>query len=243
MTQHVAILAATFLVALPATGLESRDILAAHAEARGGAAAIEAIQSIAIRITIDEGWVLEGHYRATRAGEMRIDVFADGERLFTEALHQGSAWAMQQGETSGSPITPEEANILGRGILGNIYGLHELEAQGVAVTVSSSDRVDGKSFWVVDLLHQDGFEDRYYLDAESLLVVRQRSHHALHPAVDPEIRRFESRYSDYREVDGVMFPFLKEKFDLETGERVQRTTTQSLTINTLDDGSDFVMPQ
>ncbi len=35
----------------------------------------------------------------------------------------------------------------------------------------------------------------------------------------------------------------KEKFDLETGERVQRTTTQSLTINTLDDGSDFVMPQ
>lgn len=93
MTQHAAFLAATCLLVLPVTGQESRDILAAHAEARGGAAAIEAIQSIAIRLTIDEGWVLEDHYRATRAGEMRIDVFAEGERVFTEALHQGSAWS------------------------------------------------------------------------------------------------------------------------------------------------------
>lgn len=243
MTQLAAILAGTCLLALPASSREFRDILAAHAEARGGIAAIEAIQSIDIRLTIDEGWVVDGHYRATRAGEMHIDVFAEGERVFTEALQEGSAWSMKQGKTSGSPITQDEANILWRGVLGNIYGLHELEAQGVAVTVSGPVSIDGESFWVVDLLYQDGFEDRYYLDAESLLVVRQRSDHALHPAVDPEIRRFESRYSDYREVDGVLFPFLKEKFDLETGERVQQVTTKSLAINTIDDRTDFAMPQ
>lgn len=243
MTQLAAILTVTCLLALPAAGQEASDILAAHAEARGGAAAIEAIQSIDLRLTIDEGWVLEGHYRATRAGDMRIDVFAEGERVFTEALHEGSAWSMQQGETSGSPITENEANILWRGVLGNVYGLHELEAQGVAVTVSGPEPIDGESYWLVDLLHQDGFENRYYLDAETLLVTRRRSDHALHPAVDPEIKRFESRYSDYREIDGVLFPFLVEKFDLETGERVQRTTTRSLAINTIGDRSDFAMPR
>ena len=243
MTKHAAILTVTCLLAVPASGEESSDILAAHAEARGGATAIEAIQSVDIHLTIDEGWVVEGHYRATRAGDMRIDVFAEGERVFTEALQEGSAWSMKQGESSGSAITEQEANILWRGVLGNIYGLHELEEQGVAVTVSGPERVDGESFWVVDLLHHDGFEARYYLDANSFLVARQRSDHALHPAIDPEIQRFESRYSDYREVEGVLFPFLVEKFNLDTGERVQRTTIRSLVINTVDDRSDFEMPR
>lgn len=59
--------------------------------------------------------------------------------------------------------------------------------------------------------------------------------------MDPESRRFESRYSDHREIDGVLFPFLTEKFDLETGEQVQRTTIRSLAINTIDDRSEFAM--
>lgn len=70
-----------------------------------------------------------------------------------------------------------------------------------------------------------------------------RSDHALHPAVDPEVKRFESRYSDYREIDGVLFAFLTEKFDLDTGERVQRTTVRSLATNSVEDGSQFVMPR
>jgi hypothetical protein len=54
MTQPAAMLMLTCLLALPAAGQEARDLLAAHAEARGGAVAIEAIQSIDIRLTIDD---------------------------------------------------------------------------------------------------------------------------------------------------------------------------------------------
>jgi len=222
---------------------EAGDVLRRHTEARGGAAAIESVQSIDVRLTINEGWEVDAHYRATRDGDMRIDVFAEGERVFTEALHQRSAWAMQKGETSGSPITEAEAGILWRGVLGNVYGLHELEGQSVGVSVSGPEELEGVSYWVVDLAHEGGFEDRYYLDSQSFLVARQRSDHALHPAVDPEIRRFETRYSDYREVDGVLYSFLVEKFDLDTGERVQRTTIKSRAINGIEDRADFSMPE
>jgi hypothetical protein len=128
-------------------------------------------------------------------------------------------------------------------VLGNVYGLHELESRGVEISIRRQQEADGKTFWVVELVHPDGFEEHSYLDGESWLVVRQRSEHALHPAVDPEVKRFESRYSDYREVDGVLFPFLVEKFDLETGERVQRTTILARVHNRVQSPGDFVRPR
>lgn len=231
------------VLALPVAAEDAAEVLDRHAAARGGKAAIEAIRSIEVELTIDEGWVVDGVYRATRDGDMRIDVFADGERVFTEGLHDGAAWAMQQGERGGSPITDEEARILWRGVLNNLYGLHELERQGVEVAVSGPREIDGERFWIVDLRHQDGFEERLYLDHDTYLVVRRRSDHALHPAVDPEVRRYETRYSDFRPVAGVLYPFVTEKFDLDSGERVQLTTKRSITVNSITDRGAFAMPR
>jgi len=242
MKRLAPILAAACLLTVAARAQELDPVLQRHAEARGGMAAIEAIQSVDVQLTINEGWEVDAHYRATRDGDMRIDVFADGERVFTEALDQKKAWSLKKGEEKGAPITEEEGRILWRGVLGNVYGLHELAGQGVRVSVSGPEELDGESYWVVDLVHEDGFEDRYYLDAETYLVARQRSDHALHPAVDPEVRRFESRYSDYREVDGVLCAFLIEKFDLDSGGRVQLTTVRSRESNTTEDRSIFLMP-
>lgn len=243
MTRRLLILTAVCLTFACSSAPESGDVLRLHAEARGGAAAIERVRSVEVRVTLEEDWVLEGHYRATRDGEMRIDVFAGEERVFTEAVHEGRGWAMQKNETTGSPITQLETDVLRRGILGNVYGLHELEVEGVDVSVSGPEEIDGESFWLVDLTYADDFAARYYLDAETYLIARQRSDHALHPAVDMEVRRFESRYSDYREVEGVLFSFLTEKFDLDTGERVQRDTVHSVAVNEIDDRSVFRMPE
>lgn len=214
-----------------------------HAQARGGKAAIEAVQTYQAEVVVDEGWVADGFYRATRDGSMRVDIYIDGERIFTEALDQGRGWAMQQNEEVGSPITELEERVLQRGILGNLYGLHELEGLGVELQVSGPETSDGRSFWLVDLTHEDGFRDRYYLDTETYLIVAQRSEHALHPAVDPEVRRWETRYSDYREVDGVLYPFLSEKYDIDTGERAQTVTIKSRRLNIELDPEQFVRPQ
>lgn len=234
-----AILAVLSLASTP-TDTDTDRLIQAHTEARGGAAAIEAVQTIEVQLIINEGWQADAIYRATREGDMRIDVFIEGERVFTEGLHEGQAWAMQQGETRGSPITDEEARILWRGVLGNLYGLHEYRRHNVAL-MAGSDPDSGDP--VLDITHDDGFEDRLYLDPHTHLVTRQRSDHALHPAVDPTVRRHETRYSDFRTVDGVTYAFRQEKYDLDTGEQVQWTQTRSITLNTIEDRSIFAMPQ
>lgn len=237
---------AAFLVsAFAATtpSMTSTEILQAHTSARGGLAAIQAVESTDVRLTIDEGWVVDGRYLATRGGNMRIDVYAGDERVFTEALLDGNAWSMQQGETSGTPITEEEVQILWRGVLGNLYAMQEWPDHGVEVIAHGPERLDGERFWVVNITHADGFEDRYYLDIDTFLIARQRSDHALHLAVDPTVQRFETRYFDYREVEGVMFPFREEKYDLGTGDRVQLTTIHSREINPVIDEGNFAMPQ
>ncbi len=218
----------------------TRNLIDAHTAARGGEDAIEAINTVEFHLIINEGWEAEAVYRATRDGQMRIDVSIEGERVFTEALQDGQAWSMAQGVSIGTPIPPEEARILWRGVLGNVYGLHEYPDHDVSLQAGLDA---GTGADTLDLVHPDGFAERLYLDPETHDVVRQRSDHALHPAVDPEVRRFETRYSDFREVNGVRYAFRSEKFDLDTGERVQWTQLTSVEINTLDDRSMFARPQ
>jgi hypothetical protein len=223
--------------------MTSDEILQAHTDARGGLEAIQAVDSMDVRLTIDEGWVATGQYQANRDGSMRIDVYIGEERVFTEALLDDNAWSMQQGETTGTPITEEEAQILWRGVLGNLYAMQEWPDHGVEVNARGPEMLDGEDYWIIDITHEDGFQDRYYLDVDTFLIARQRSDHSLHPAVDPSVQRFETRYSDYREVDGIMFAFREEKYDLDTGERAQLVTIQSREFNRVADRAAFERPQ
>jgi len=71
------------------------ELLERHTKARGGAAAIENIQSLVIDLEIMEpDFTVTGQYVATCDGAMRIDVFADGVRVFTEALGPDGGWQM-----------------------------------------------------------------------------------------------------------------------------------------------------
>ena len=85
-------LAATIAAAEPAPDLER--LIARHVEARGGAAAIEAVRTFDSEIRIVEPtFEVDGTYVATREGRMRVDIRMDGERVFTEALDRERAWS------------------------------------------------------------------------------------------------------------------------------------------------------
>ena len=59
------------------------DVIDRNTRAMGGAAAIEAVQSIEVDLHIvDPGFEVDGIYRAARPGRMRIDVQAGGKHCF-----------------------------------------------------------------------------------------------------------------------------------------------------------------
>lgn len=220
------------------------EILAAHAEARGGAAEIERIESLEVGLRISEPtYDVEARYRATRDGRMRIDVFADGVRVFTEAHDGVSGWQLGAGDDpEPGDMSPAGEEAVKRGILANLFGLHEWPAQGYALALRGREEIDGAGYWAIDAVAPDGFEQRLYLDEETYLIGRKRDQSALHPDVDPEAQAFETIFGDFRAVNSVVFSFAEQKQDLRTDEVAQSVVVTEIIVNPKVDPTIFSPP-
>src|ERR1051325_6256157 len=69
------------------------EIIERNTQAMGGRAAIEAVESIEVDLHIaDPSFAVGAKYKAARPGRMRIDIFADGKHVYTEAFDGTRAW-------------------------------------------------------------------------------------------------------------------------------------------------------
>jgi hypothetical protein len=238
--------AALFLTACatPSQKMTAERLIDANTKARGGPAAIESVRALDLQLEITEPkFTITGHYVATRDGLMRIDIYAGGTRVYTEALGPGGAWQMGKDATQGSPETGAGAASLKRGLIGNLYGLHELAGLGYSLTFKGSATRDGKDYWVLEKTTPAGFSETLLLDTETYLVSREIDTSALHPDVDPTEKRFETLRLDYQPTAGVLFARRSEKRDLDSGELVQTAVVKSVIVNPAVDKAIFARPE
>lgn len=225
-------------------GVNLAEIIELHTEARGGAAAIEAVETIEFELSIVEPtFEVEALYRATRSGKMRIDVYAGGERVFTEGYDGARGWQLPGGATTGKDMVAGGEAALRHGIAGNVFGLHEMVSLGHRLEYRGRETIDGIEYYVIDLVYAEGAVLRNYIDPRTWLVGRTRQDAALHPDVDPTIQRFETIMSDTVEIAGVTFARQTRKRDLDSGEIVQTTFAKKITINPEIDAAQFERPE
>lgn len=219
-------------------------LLERHTEARGGMAAIEAIASLQITLQIEEPtFSVRGEYVATRAGNMRIDVYAGDERVFTEALGPDGGWQWHQDAATAEDLSAEGKRALRRGLIENLFGLHELAGLGYGLRNLGPVEMDDRAFWLVELEAPDGYVKKLYLGAETCLVEREIEHGSLHPDLDPARTRRMTIHSDFAATDGVVFPGTSRTVDLETGTVVQSTSISRIRVNEPIRESMFVRPE
>ena len=211
------------------------DLLARHAAARSGEAAIEAIDNIRTRVEIVEpSFTVIGDYRA-REANMRIDIYAENARVFSEGIDADGSW-QQNGD--GEPVTGTSAAggaALLHGIEFNLFGLHQLAARGHSLSLLNDETIDGLAYKVVKIVLSDGFETYIYLNPVTAMVERRRDVRALHPDADPTTKLIENQYFDFTEFCGVLFPASSRQIDVMTGEELQRTKILSQDCNLADD--------
>lgn len=65
---------------------------------------------------------------------------------------------------------------------------------------------------------------------------------ALHPDMNAAEVWIEKRFSDFRAVDGRLFPFLEQQIDLRSGAVLQTSTIRAVRVNLPFDPSLFVAP-
>lgn len=208
-------------------------VIAKHIEARGGAAAIEAIQSYEADIRIVEPtFEVDGNYVATRDGRMRIDIKVGRDRVFTEALDHGRAWSWSP-DTGVSEGSEMGAAALRHGIEFpfKLFGLHEMRQRGHRLELAGRESIEGVDYYVLKLTLDDGFESRYYVHPGTWMIERDRQQRALHVDVDPTPEWIETIYGDFREVGGVLFAHRQVERKVSAGEVLSTGTISAIRLN------------
>ena len=164
--------------------------------------------------------------------DVHIDIDSDGERVFSEGLHDGQAW---QWSPDGG-VTPQDeksAAALRHGIElpGRFFTLEDLAESGVKVNIEGEAQENGQRQWQVRVTLADGFSRDYYIDAESALIVRERDHRALHPAVSATEVTVETRKEEAAWLNGVLYYRIAMIINADSGEWLATTRVRSLEHN------------
>jgi hypothetical protein len=227
-----------FLLLLPGTRASAQDLtldqLVEHnVNAAGGAAAIEAVQSIRFDLHIaDPGFEADGIYYAARPGRMRIDITVGGKHVYTEALDGKRGWQWKgQGDAVDESETATSALRHGVELPDKLFGLHEVRQRGNKLELAGREMVDKINYYVLRLTFGDGVSTTLYLDPESWLITRRREVRALHPDIDPTPTTIETTMTDFRKVGGVLFAFASTDTDLKTGKVLEKASTRQITLN------------
>lgn len=211
------------LALLPLAGAAMKDpalerLIDLNTRALGGAKRLRRLRTMDAVLRLQEpGLDAIGRYVADRAGIMRIDVFVDGKRGYSEGIDRDGVWAWPGDQPQPKPSSEKGRQALLHGIAFNLVPLFALRAAGHRLELVSGDPP------CIQLTFADGFETRMFLDPLTGHVVRRQDRRAYHPDVDSTEKRIESRFSAFRVVDGVASAWLSEDYDLTSGARIGRT--------------------
>jgi hypothetical protein len=225
--------------------LSLEQIIQNYTKAMGGKEAIEAAKTMEIALLIEEPkFKLDAVYKVDRKQRMRIDVFSEGRRVFTEAYDGTRGW-QQKGEGQPAEFSSDQGSkALWHGTLlpDKLIGLHEYQKLGHDVGLNGREMVDGINYYVLKITLSDGFETLAYIHPETWLIERRRDVAAIHVDIDPKKQRLETVFTDYKPVEGVMRSHKGTQKDLDTKAWTGTTTIQSIKMNIPMDESIFTKP-
>lgn len=213
-----------------AASLSIDRLIARNTSARGGARRLNALRSMASVVRVTEpSFSVVGRYLADARGFVRVDVYSEGKRVFSEGVDAEGVWEL--GGDSNSPKGGSEKGkqALLHGVEFNLIGLNRMAGRGHRLALATPPLDAGRH--AMQLTLSDGFETILLVSPENWQVVARRDQRAYHVDVDPTVKRIESRFSDFRKQGGVVTPFRSEDVDLDSGKQVGRTETLQLAWN------------
>ncbi len=212
-----------------ASALTVDEIVERHVEARGGHAKIAALRSLIIRGEYREGtYVLPGaamalmrpYYKLVGDPEKPLSDFAEG--------YDGSAWEYYA-DPGFVVRTVGEASAAGRHRARFDHPLIHYRDFGTSVSLLGEDRVGDRPAYRLLMTLQDGFREEALIDKETFLLLAERKAAPIHAF--GESVKSESRYSDFRRVEGVLFSFLSTEVDIATGKVLNEFRTAEIVAN------------
>jgi outer membrane lipoprotein-sorting protein len=216
------------------------EIVASNLEARGGVERIRALQSIrqAGTVTASGGREAQIVREIKRPDRFRLEFRYQGTTsVFAHDGDTGWQVAPLQGQFE-PRVMPPEADAAGAADQRDIEGvLVDWREKGHVVELVGREALPGGEAFKLEISMSDGGVRTDYVDVESRQVVRSDVTRLMqgHPV------QLQNTFSDFREVDGLVFPFRIETRAADRPE-VLTITVEDIELDPELDDADFRFP-
>ena len=235
-----ATLAPALVTACGAAAQSLDELVAKHIAARGGMAAIKAIDTLKMTGTMRPGgFDVQLTYNETiaRPGTVRID--ATLQNLTVVQAYDGKdGWQIQpfQGRKDPEALSSDDTKTLQEEA--DFEGpLIDARAKGATLENLGSVDIAGAPTYAIRATLRNGDQMTYYLDPTAMLTVRVETRQLVRGAETLT----DTDYGDYETVNGVYFPF-----EIATGPKgatdLQRITYDKIVANTPVDPTIYARP-
>ncbi len=214
------------------------DILAKYFENTGGLEKWNALSSSKMSGTMSmQGMEFPGTIYSARPNKQRVEVSVQGKGI-VQAYDGTDAWWINPFAGGDEPqkMPAEMSEEMTKQKFESEF-LNYAE-KGNSVELVGKETIEGTETWQIKLTKQNGDIEDYFFDAEYYVPIMVRTTIS---SGQMKGQNSEMYFSDYQEVDGMMFPFFMES--KMGGQSVQKITIQSVELNAAYDDNFFAFPK
>lgn len=215
------------------------EIIAKNVQARGGAEKLKSVQSIKSTATLSMGPGMEapGVLIQKRPALARLEFTIQGLTA-VQAYDGKNAWQIMpfMGKKDPELMSADEAKETEE--MADVDGpLVDYKSKGHQVELLGKEKIEGTDAYKLKLTMKNGDVQTIYIDADSFLEIKEETKRTVRGS-EQEV---ESAIGDYKEVNGILFPFAVESNVKGSAEK-QKITITKVELNLPTDDSIFKMP-
>jgi outer membrane lipoprotein-sorting protein len=228
-------------VLAPAVWAQTADeIIAKNIQARGGLDKLKSVQSMKATATMAMGPGMEapGVLIQKRGNLARLEFTIQGLTA-VQAYDGKNAWQVMPftGKKDPELMSADEAKEVEE--MADIDGpMVDYKSKGNQVEFLGKEKVEGTDAYKLKVSLKNGDVQTVYIDADSFLEIKEETKRMVRGSEQV----FESSIGDYKDVNGIIFPFAEES-GVKGSEQKEKLTITKIELNVPTDDSIFRMPQ
>ncbi len=240
MLRKLSLVTAVAVLLAPALLAQTVDeIIAKNVQARGGMDKIKSVQTIRSTgtMTMGQGMEAPGMMIQKRPDMARLEFTVQGLTA-VQAYDGKTAWQIMpfMGKKDPEPMSADDKKDLEENA--DIDGpLVDYKSKGNTVELLGKDKLEGSDVYKLKVTLKNGDVITMYLDGDSFLEIKEE----VKRNVRGSEQDVETVLGDYKEVNGLMFPFAMES-GVKGSQQKQKLTISKIELNTPVDDSLFKMP-
>jgi outer membrane lipoprotein-sorting protein len=233
-------LLALALYPVTASAQTSDDIINKYVAARGGLAKIRSVKSERVSGTISFGPGADGPFLVERKRplKMHMEITITGKTLIRTYDGKSAGWIYNPFGPTPAVTAMSEADLRGVFDEADFEGpFVDYKTKGNKIEYVGREDVEGKSDYKLKLTNKNGDTSFFLFDPDTYLISKWEGTRKVGDKDVP----WESFFRDFREVDGLKYPFLIES-DAPGTEQIQKIAADKIEVNVPMEDSRFGKP-